>query len=137
MKKIQVLLEKVMNKETFAYLVAGVLTTILNYLSYVLFCNVLGIENLIANSIAWILAVVFAYVINDRWVFQVEIGQPQLQKFIKFVGARVVTFLLEQGGMYLFINQLGFHNLVVKALLAIIIIILNYIFSKLFIFREK
>ena len=61
--------EKYVNRETITYLVAGVLTTVINFIAYYWFCNILHIENLVANAIAWVVAVAFAYIINARWVF--------------------------------------------------------------------
>ncbi len=131
------ILDKVCNKETITYVIAGVCTTIVNYFSYALFCNVIGIENMIANTIAWVIAVVFAFVVNDRWVFQKQNlkNHTQIQKFTKFISARIVTFIVEQIGMFIFINILSFPNLIVKAFIAVIITILNYLLSKLFVFR--
>ena len=127
------------NRETITYGIAGVSTTIVNFIAYHLFCNVLGIPNLIANAIAWVIAVSFAYVVNARWVFQdkQEDAANESKKIAKFFGARVVTFGVEEVGMFLLVDVLHGPNLMMKAVVAVLVIILNYIFSKLFVFTKK
>jgi putative flippase GtrA len=127
------------NRETITYAIAGVMTTVVNFVTYHLFCNIIGVENLIANGIAWVVAVIFAYIINDLWVFQSIRGnlRGELEKVAKFFSARVLSFVVEEAGMFLFVDILALNNLIVKAGLAIIVIILNYFFSKLYIFNKK
>lgn len=169
MKKI---LRVLVNRETITYLIAGVATTLLNFIVYNVSFRLLaqtGITvgskfdytNLTAELIAVILAVVFAYVINARWVFQ-EKREPfrsEIRKIAKFFASRFVTMLIEVGGMLLFVDLLDCpawilrlvdgagilekavvavdpKNLV-KAVVAVIVIILNYLFSKLFVFTKK
>lgn len=138
MIKLKPLWKRVVNRETITYGIAGVLTTLVNIYSYYLFCNILGIKNLIANAIAWIVAVVFAYIVNDIWVFQskVEGLRKEVLKIAKFFGARIVSFLVEEAGLYVFVDVLHWNNLIVKAGLAVVVIILNYLFSKLYIFNK-
>jgi Predicted membrane protein len=139
MEKLKPYMEKLVNRETITYIVAGVLTTVVNFFAYHIFCNVMGIENLIANGIAWVVAVSFAYLINDLWVFQAKtVGfWDELVKISKFLGARILSFVIEESGMFLFVDVMKFNNLMVKAVLAVIVIILNYLFSKMFIFIKK
>ena len=131
--------DKFVNRETITYVIAGVLTTVVNFIAYYLFCNIIGIENLIANGIAWVIAVVFAYIINDLWVFRSERAsiRRQIEKISKFFGARILSFVVEEAGMFLFVDIIGWNNMIVKAALAVIVIILNYFFSKLYIFNKK
>lgn len=128
----------IVNRETIAYVIAGALTTIVNFVSYDGLYR-LGVPNLIANAIAWLIAVAFAYVVNRNQVFRSKSDnvKDEAVKITKFFGARFATFVLEEGGMWIFIDILGFYRLIVKAVLAIIVIILNYIFSKLYIFNKK
>lgn len=124
------------NRETITYAVAGVLTTVVNFLAYHLFCNVMNIPNLVANAIAWVIAVAFAYVVNARWVFleRFEGWKMEWERIVKFTGARVVTFFVEEAGMFLLVDVLHGPNLIMKAIVAVLVIILNYVFSKLFVF---
>ncbi len=129
------------NRETITYIIAGALTTLVNFSSYEGLYR-LGLSNLWANAWAWVIAVTFAYIVNKRNVFMSKSSgiKDEASKLTKFFGARLVTLGVEQFGMYIFVNRLGFYRLLVKACLAVIVIILNYLFSKLYIFnrnREK
>jgi putative flippase GtrA len=136
--KLRQLYQKVVNRETISYIIAGVLTTAVNFISYEGLYQ-LGIPNLTANAMAWLIAVIFAYIVNKIGVFRSpsEDVRDEASKVTKFIGARVVTLLIEQLGMYVFTERMSFHRLLVKACLAVIVIVLNYIFSKLFIFKNK
>jgi putative flippase GtrA len=135
--KLMLLFKKVVNRETIAYAIAGVLTTIVNFASYEGLYR-LGIPNLTANASAWVIAVTFAYIVNKRGVFlsQSKNVRDEATKISKFFGARIITLLVEQTGMYLFTERIQFNRLFVKACLAVIVIILNYLFSKLYIFNN-
>ena len=132
------LFQKIVNRETIAYGIAGVLTTVVNFTSYISICQ-LGVPKLTSNAIAWVIAVTFAYVVNKKNVFlsKSESVKDEATKLTKFFGARLITLGVEQSGMFIFVSLLGFYHLLVKALLAVIVIILNYIFSKLYIFNKK
>ena len=81
----------------------------------------------------------FAYVINAYWVFveKREGFSKEMKKLLKFYGARLLTFLIEEGGMLLFITFLSFNDIIVKVVIAVVVVILNYVFSKLFVFAKK
>lgn len=138
MIKIKWLLKKIVNRETIAYGIAGALTTIVNFSSYEGLYR-LGIPNLTANAMAWVIAVTFAYVANKIKVFESKSHtiKDEATKVTKFYGARLVTLGVEQLGMYLFIERLGFYRLLVKGCLSVIVIVINYLFSKLYIFHKK
>lgn len=142
-KEVKTVIKKLwklfVNRETITYGIAGVSTTIVNFIAYHLFCNILRIPNLIANAIAWVIAVAFAYVVNARWVFQdkQEDAASESKKVVKFFGARIVTFGVEELGMFILVDLLKGNNLIMKAIVAVLVIILNYIFSKLFVFTKK
>lgn len=138
-EKMQKLWKLFVNRETITYGIAGVSTTIVNFAAYHLFCNILHIENLIANAIAWVVAVSFAYVVNARWVFReaAEDAVGESRKIAKFFGARVATFLVEEAGMFVLVDLMHGPNMIMKAIVAVAVIILNYIFSKLFVFTKK
>lgn len=128
---------KVINRETIAYIIAGLLTTTVNFISYESLYQ-LGLPNLTANAWAWVIAVTFAYIVNKKGVFRSKSTGilNELTKIGMFFAARLITLGVEQSGMYYFIEYLEFPRLMVKASLAVIIIILNYIFSKLYIFKK-
>lgn len=125
------------NRETISYIIAGGLTTVVNFISYEGLYQ-LGVANLIANAWAWVIAVLFAYIVNKIGVFRAKSSgkADELSQIAKFFAARLVTLGVEEAGMFYFVDCLGFHRLLVKAFLAVFVIILNYIFSKLFIFKK-
>lgn len=117
--------------ETIRYLIFGVLTVVVNTVLYMLLALI--IDDLIANSIAFVLSVLFAYWTNCRFVFQ---NQMSWNTFIKFFGIRIGTIIIDDGGLWLLL-QWGCNNLIAKCIVNAIVIILNYIFSKFFIFVKK
>ena len=132
------LIKKVVNRETITYIIAGVLTTVVNFISYESLYR-LGFKNLTANAIAWFIAVTFAYIVNKKQVFLSKSNSinDEARKVSKFFGARLITLAVEQVGMYLFIDVLGFYRLLVKAFIAVIVTIINYVLSKIFIFNRN
>ena len=151
MKTIKTLFIKY--KELIMYVIFGVLTTLVNFGAFWLFTKILGEDSyLINNAIAWVVGVVFAYITNKLFVFESKSWNLKLvtKEVVEFFGARVLSFLVEEGGMLLFISILGFGEkslellgftitgqFIVKILLAVIVVVLNYIFSKFFIFRKQ
>lgn len=131
-------LDKLINRETITYMIAGGLTTAVNFISYESLYQI-GLPNLTANAWAWVIAVTFAYIVNKISVFRAKSSGilEELLNIAKFFAARLITLGIEQSGMYYFVEQLGLHRLMVKASLAVIVIVLNYIFSKLFIFGKS
>lgn len=132
------MIAKVINREIITYGIAGVLTTGINFISYEALYRITA-SNLSANLLAWIVAVSFAYLMNKWQVFQSRsksVGE-EVGKVSKFFGARLVTLGIEQAAIYIFIEKLNIYRWAVKSCLAIIVIILNYIFSKLFIFQKE
>lgn len=135
--KAEIVKNKLINRETIVYLIAGILTTVVNLAVYGVLCNVFKIYYLLANVIAWIVAVIFAYIINDLWVFRSksENMKNEIIKILKFFAARAFSLLIEEAGLFLFVKVAGFNNMVVKAFLAVVVIVLNYLFSKIYIFK--
>ncbi len=132
------LYRKLVNRETIAYGIAGVLTTLVNFISYEGLYR-LKFSNMTANWMAWVIAVTFAYIVNKWNVFRSksESAKDETYKVMKFFGARIVTLGVEQLGMYVFVERMGIYRWIIKAALAVIVIVLNYIFSKLYIFNEN
>ncbi|MGB8450895.1 MAG: GtrA family protein [Anaerocolumna sp.] len=133
------MIKKIINRETFFYAISGILTTLVNLAVFYLFCYLLGVNNLISNVIAWFLAVTFAYFMNARVVFpDAKItGRKEYIKIIKFFLARGLSLIVEEAGLFIFANIIGFNNMLVKGTLAVIVIIMNYILSKVFIFNGR
>ena len=121
------------------YVVFGVLTTAINIAVYALCYRVLRLPNVPSNVIAWILAVLFAFVTNKLYVFEsksLERGTVA-RELASFVGARLATGLLDLAVMFVGVDLLHGPDLVIKVASNVIVIILNYVFSKLIVFRKK
>jgi len=139
MKKIRELYFKY--EEVINYLFIGVCTTIISLLVY--YTCVLTLFNpdnpvllQCANIISWIIAVVFAYFANRKVVFKSK-NKNIKNEVSKFVSARVVTLLIDMAFMWLTVSFLGFNDKIMKIVSNIIIVILNYVFSKLFVFIKE
>ena len=136
MGKIRVLLEKYW--DILAYLFFGVLTTAVNYLVYLPCFNLLGISASVSNVIAWVVAVAFAYLTNKPWVFKSHDWSRQtvIPELTKFVGCRVGSGALETGIIFLTVDMLGFNGNVMKLVTSVLVVVLNYIGSKLLVFKK-
>lgn len=123
------------HKSVLLYLLFGGLTTVVSIGTYALFLPV--VSPLIANIFSWVAAVTFAYVTNRTWVFASnEKGLAIIQEAFAFYGGRVFTLGLEEVVLYVFITLLFFPPLTVKVFAQVIVLILNYVISKLFVFKK-
>ena len=118
------------------YIIFGVLTTIVNIVTYY-FAHLL-LPVMPSTVIAWILAVLFAYVTNRQFVFesQAKTKQEIIKEIISFFSARLLTGLLDVAIMFVFVDCLKMNDMLIKVLSNIIVIVLNYVLSKLFVFRK-
>lgn len=139
MDRMQALWKKY--REVFLYLVFGVLTTAVNYLVY-LFCRTLlpdgAYRIAAANLAAWVLSVLFAYYTNRRFVFQSRTGAAAAaRELVSFVLARVFSLALDLAFVYAVVYLLGWDDRLAKLVSNVIVIIVNYVLSKLVIFRKS
>lgn len=127
------------HKEGMRYLVFGGLTTIVNIIIFTLTHDLIDLSTTISNIIAWIIAVIFAYLTNKFFVFRTKAKDKKdlVREFSSFFGARVVTLVIETIFLNIFIDILGFNSILMKVISNIIVIILNFIFSKIFIFKKE
>ena len=123
------------HKSVLLYLFFGALTTVVSIGS---FAGFLLIANpLLANLLSWVAAVTFAYVTNRIWVFSSRAkGKEIFTEAGTFFGGRLFTLVVEEGVLYVGITLLTLHPLTVKISAQIVVLILNYIISKLFVFRK-
>ncbi|MDD7638468.1 MAG: GtrA family protein, partial [Clostridiales bacterium] len=123
-------------KELISYGIFGVLTTVINIAVYTVCYNLLGISNVVSNVIAWILSVLFAYVTNKIWVFESKSTEWKvlIYEMGSFFGCRLATGLLDLAIMYVTVDKLALNSTLMKCVSNVIVIIANYIFSKLVIF---
>lgn len=143
MKKI---IDKMVNiykekKEVINYLFFGALTTFINLVVYFVLTSFwldasVNIELGVANVISWFVAVIFAYITNRRYVFESS-NENKIKEVISFFMARVLTLIVDVLIMLIFVNVLGFNDKVMKIISQVIVIVSNYILSKVFVFKEE
>lgn len=140
-------------KELISYVFFGVLTTVINLAAFKIFDTVLGSRlYLLTNIISWVIAVAFAYVTNKLWVFESKGWSPKivLKEIVGFLGARLFSLAVEEAGLWIMIDLLSLGrisldifsftitgNFIVKIILQVIVVILNYVFSKFIVFAKS
>ena len=139
-------MEKILNlykkyKEIINYLIVGVLTTVVSlavyYISVFTFLNPdNSIQLQIANILSWIAGVAFAYFTNRKYVFESK-NKNKLQEATKFVSSRITTLLLDMFIMWLGVTILHFNDKLIKLASQVLVIVGNYILSKLFVFKKE
>lgn len=123
-------------KEVISYLIFGILTTLVNIVVYTICDDVLQIQYLISNAISWIVSVLFAYFTNRKYVFESH-NSSIINELVKFIGARVSTGIMDMLLMWLFVDVLSVQSMISKIIVNVVVVILNYLFSKLFVFQEE
>ena len=150
MEKIKKIFTK--HREVIMYLIFGVLTTLVSWGSYALFesflgklfTNALALAS-VANVLSWIAAVLFAYITNKIWVFNSKSFKKEilLKEITSFVGSRIATGVLEWAGVPLLMwigfdqSVFGIEGMLAKVIISVVVVILNYILSKIFVFKNK
>jgi len=122
-----------------SYLFFGGLTTLVNFIIYYPLYNFLELSAAVCNAIAWVAAVAFAYLTNKPFVFKsndwsAKVVVPEL---IKFVACRIGSGVLETGVIFVTVDLLDLNGNVMKLITSVLVVILNYIASKLVVFRKK
>ena len=125
-------------KEILWYGFFGVLTTLINIISFDLLDKA-GVAVYLANFIAWVLSVLFAFITNKLFVFGSKSFKPMIlfKEMFSFFLARVVSLGIDMGGMYLLLDVFKVKKLLSKIVVNVIVIVANYVFSKLFVFRKE
>lgn len=160
------LIDKLFTREIITYVVFGVLTTVVNlvvfYIAKKIFISIgwdgvfnavfssaesekilallgKGTDYLDATVIAWVAAVIFAFITNKLVVFESKSWKPSVagKEFVAFIGARVFSLLVELLFMFVTVTLLSFNEFIAKLFVQFIVVVLNYIFSKLIIFKKK
>lgn len=126
------------HKEVLLYLFFGGLAFIVSIVSFYLLIKYTAMNELVANIISWIITVTFAYITNRIWVFDAATndGKELLAQIWKFYSGRIVTLVIEELILLVFITWLGMNNMVVKIFAQVVVIVLNYVISKLFVFKK-
>lgn len=126
-------------KDIIPYAFFGVLTTIINIVTYYVMAHFFGITIMISTVFAWLLAVLFAYVTNRKWVFHsgADTTETIITEILSFFSCRVATGIVDWACMWVFVDVLHFNDVVIKSMANVLVIVLNYIASKLLIFKRK
>ncbi len=158
------IIDKLFTKEIVTYILFGVMTTVVNLVTFYIFKRIFisigwegifntvipedsslhkifigGTDYLDANFIAWIVGVIFAFVTNKLWVFDSKSWAPSVaaKEFTGFMGARIFSFVIETISLFVLVTLLSVNDFFAKIIVGIIVIIINYVFSKLIIFKKK
>ena len=125
-------------RELILYVFFGGLTTLVNFSVYYPLYNFAGWDAAVANVLAWVVSVAFAFFTNKPFVFESHDwhGKTVLQEAIKFVSARVISGLLETGCIWFFVTLMELNGNLIKLIVSVAVVILNYVASKLVIFRK-
>lgn len=137
MKKLTALMKK--HWDILVYLFFGGLTTLVNFLVYAPLYHWLQLSAALSNAIAWVAAVAFAYLTNKPFVFKSHdwSAKTVLPELGKFVGCRVGSGLLETGILALTVDILAWNGFLMKILTSVLVVILNYVGSKLLVFKKS
>lgn len=126
-------------KKIIMYLFFGGCTTLVNIVSYYILAHILNAYVMFSTILSWVLAVLFAYFTNRKWVFESKANKKEdvIREITSFFACRLATGIVDWLIMYIFVERLGFNDIVIKIISNIIVIILNYIASKLIVFNDK
>lgn len=121
-------------KELLLYLIFGVLTTLVNIGTFYLFHDVWQVYYLTSNAIAWVISIVFAYITNRKWVFD-SASDHILEEFLKFTACRLFSGGCDMLVMFAGVDLLGISSMLMKVIANVLVVIMNYVFSKVFVFK--
>lgn len=124
------------NNKMIRYIFFGGMTTIVNFLVFYILRNICLLPLTAANIVSVAAAVLFAYLVNSRFVFTSgqRLWKARIREFIEFTAARVLTMLIEVGGVWLMAEATGIDDMISKIMMQLIVLALNYIFSRFLIF---
>ena len=126
-------------KEYILYVAFGGLTTLVNWASFYLLTHVIRMDVVPANIISWIAAVAVAYVTNRKWVFDSRASGAKeiLVEAAEFTGGRLLTMVIETVFLWVTVDLAHWNDLLMKVVISIVVIILNYVISKKIVFRKQ
>ena len=135
--KIKRIFKLLYDNSVVRYVFFGGCTTMVNLISFYLLRKA-GMSLHPANIISIILAVLFAYVVNSRYVFQNKCSSfgEYFNQFVRFIGARLTTMVIEVAGVWLLVDLLALPDMIGKFLTQFIVLVLNYVFSRFFVFTS-
>ena len=121
------------------YVFFGGLTTLVNLIVFFIFRRILGVPLTASNVISVSAAILFAYLVNAKYVFASKERNlcGRLQELLRFVGSRISTMVIEVGGVWLLAEAAGVDDMISKILVQFAVLVLNYLFSRFLVFREN
>ena len=122
-------------EEIINYLIFGVLTTLVSILSYAFFTRLVNFDYVISNILSWILSVTFAFFTNQKYVFKTS-SSNKIKDMFKFYLSRLTSLGIELITMYILVTLLSLNDMISKIIVQFVVIVLNYVFSKLFVFKK-
>lgn len=125
-------------KSLIMYMLFGILTTLVNIVTYYIFAHLINMNTMVSTGMAWVISVLFAYITNRKYVFESDnVGvNAVLKEVISFFSCRLATGVLDIAIMYIFVEILHLADLPIKVFSNVVVIVLNYVASKLIIFRK-
>lgn len=138
MEKINKLIKKMLDRDVILYIIFGILTTLVNFVTFYILNSLMKVNANISNLVAIPLAILFAYFTNRKWVFHTQAKgfKENFNEFCKFIAGRAVTMIIEFFGCML-LFMIPIPEIVSKLIVSVIIIILNFFISKFFAFKQK
>lgn len=126
------------HKYVFAYLVIGVLTTAVNFVVYYPLFNNAGFSAALSNAVAWIVAVIFAFAMNKPFVYRSAdwSAKTTIPEFMKFIACRAISGFAETGLLFLTVDILLWSGNIMKILISILVVVMNYITGKFIVFQK-
>lgn len=127
------------HKEALLYLFFGGLAFVVSISTFGVFNVTMNINELLANILSWIITVLFAFFTNRIWVFdsKTDTVNEFIKQMVAFFGGRVVTLVIEEAILLVFITIMGLNSMLIKIIAQVVVIVLNYIISKLWIFKKQ
>ena len=138
MEKINKLIKKLLDRDVILYIIFGILTTLVNFVTFYILNSLMKVNANISNLVAIPLAILFAYFTNRKWVFHTKAKgfKENFNEFCKFIAGRAATMIIEFFGCML-LFMIPIPEIRSKLIVSIIIIILNFFISKFFAFKQK
>ena len=138
MEKINKLIKKLLDRDVILYIIFGILTTLVNFVTFYILNSLMKVNANISNLVAIPLAILFAYFTNRKWVFHTQAKgfKENFNEFCKFIAGRAVTMIIEFFGCML-LFMIPIPEIISKLIVSVIIIILNFFISKFFAFKQK
>ena len=125
-------------KEIINYLIVGALTTLVSIIIYFVCSRLLHINYMVSNVISWVGSVLFAYITNKKFVFmsKCDSNKEVIREIYQFFKYRVLSFVIDVFLMYVFVELFNIDDMISKVIVQVVVIVLNYVFSKLFVFKS-